>query len=67
MVDVLDFVIYERQLVGLEPGFADSRTCSVVDGPLDCDAADADLLRQALAGLAEIEERCAAFVSAALP
>lgn len=67
VVDILDVVIYARQLAGLEPGFADPRTCSVADGPLDCDAADADLLRQELAGLAEIQEVCAAFVSAALP
>ena len=71
VVDILDWVIYERQLADLEPGFADPRTCSVVDGsldgPLDCDRADADLVRQALAGLAEIEQRCAAFVSAVLP
>ncbi|MCH6561441.1 MAG: matrixin family metalloprotease [Myxococcales bacterium] len=66
-IDILDVVIYRRALLELAPGFGQTGRCSVVGGQLDCDQADANRLRDDLAGLAQIENVCAAFFGGTQP
>ncbi len=66
-VDMVDVVIFQRALVGLAPGFGPANRCSVTGGQFGCDRADVDLMRQDLAGLALIENVCAAFLGGTQP
>jgi hypothetical protein len=50
--DVLDAVLFERHLAGLEPSLSAGETCSVIGGRIDCDPNDVTVLRDALVELA---------------
>ena len=66
-VDIVDVAIYQRALAGLAPGLGPANRCSVTGGQFGCDGADVDLMRQDLAGLALIENVCAAFLGGTQP
>jgi hypothetical protein len=51
-VDILDAAVYELHLAAQPPGLADTVTCSVRGGRLDCDLHDLEGIRAELAGLA---------------
>jgi lysophospholipase L1-like esterase len=65
LVDLRDPVVLRRALLLLGPGVVDAAKCSVDGGSSDCDAADARVLRAALADpAAGIPAPCRAFVGA---
>lgn len=63
-LNVLDWVVLARAFAQLAPGIGDPAKCSVVGGSMDCDTLDANRLRAALAGLAQLEPVCRARVGA---
>lgn len=60
-VDVLDSVVYARDLAGLPPGMAAPAKCDL-GGAVGCDSGDLLALRESLAGSAALAQVCAAAV-----